>query len=147
MKWILSLLGRRQIDRDLDEEIASHIEERVDDFDGLVASGLYGTLAYNVSRRTGEVGVRMALGPHRVQILWTVLRRSLAVSLTGILIGLPLAIAGTRFLRSMLFGVTPGDPRVLALAVFGIILVAILSSLIPARSAASVDPVVALRFE
>jgi ABC-type antimicrobial peptide transport system permease subunit len=81
----------------------------------LVATGLYGTFSYNVSRRTAEIGVRMALGARRGQVLWMVLRSSLA----GVAIGLALAIAGARFLRAMLFGVAPGDPRVFAAAVAG----------------------------
>ena len=113
----------------------------------LVAMGLYGTLAYMVSRRTVEVGIRMALGARRGQVLWMVLRGSLMVSVVGVLLGLPLAMAGARFLESMLFGVKPGDPRFFAAAVAGIALVALAASLIPARRAASVDPITALRFE
>src|SRR5208282_2400469 len=69
----------------------------------LVATGLYGTLSYRVSRRTAEIGVRMALGAQRRQVLRMVLRESLAVSGAGFLLGLPLAIAGARLLRTMLF--------------------------------------------
>ena len=111
----------------------------------LVATGLYGTLAYAVSRRTAEVGVRMALGAQRRQVLWMVLRGSLAVSLGGVALGLPAAIAGVRFLRTMLYGVEPGDPFTFAAAVCGILAVALIASLIPARRAATVDPMVALR--
>jgi predicted permease len=113
----------------------------------LVATGLYGTLAYTVSRRTSEVGLRMALGAQRSQVLWMVLRGSLAVSLAGIVIGLPLAIASTRVVRTMLFGVEPGDPLTFLAALGGIALVAFAASLIPAMRAASVDPIVALRDE
>ncbi|HVT56964.1 MAG TPA: ABC transporter permease [Thermoanaerobaculia bacterium] len=111
----------------------------------LVATGLYGTLAYKVSRRTAEVGVRMALGAQRRQVLWLVLRGSLAVSLAGALIGLPLAAAGARLLRATLYGVAPGDPWSFAAALAGLALVAVAASLIPARRAASVDPMAALR--
>ncbi len=113
----------------------------------LVATGLYGTLAFTVSRRTAEVGVRMALGAQRRQVLWMVLRGSLLVSLAGIALGLPAAIAAGRLLRSMLYGVEPGDPLTFAGALAGITLVALAASLIPARRAASVDPMVALRHE
>ena len=113
----------------------------------LVATGLYGTLAYRVSRRTAEIGVRMALGARRRQVLWMVLRESLAVSLAGILLGLPLTVAGARLLRSTLFGLGPGDPLTFAGALLGITLVVLLASLVPARRAASVDPMVALRYE
>ena len=113
----------------------------------LVATGLYGTLAYTVGRRTVEVGIRMALGARRGQVLWMILRGSLIVSALGLVIGLPLAIAGARFLESMLFGVKPGDPRFFIAAAIGIAVIALGASLIPARRAASVDPINALRFE
>ncbi|MBZ5618069.1 MAG: ABC transporter permease [Acidobacteriia bacterium] len=113
----------------------------------LVATGLYATLAYTVSRRTSEVGVRMALGAQRSQVLWMVLRGSFLVTLIGVVIGLPLAIAATKLVRSVLFGVTPGDPITFVAAIIGIGLVAFLASLIPALRAATVDPLVALRYE
>jgi len=113
----------------------------------LVATGLYGTLAYAVSRRTVEVGIRMALGARRTQVLWMVLRASLMVSAAGVVIGLPLAIAGAKFLDSMLFGVKWGDPRFFAAAVGGLALVAFAASWIPAHRAASVDPIQALHTE
>jgi predicted permease len=113
----------------------------------LVATGLYGTLSYRVSRRTAEIGVRMALGAQRGQVLWMVLRESLAVSVAGLLLGLPLAVAGARVLRSMLFGLGPGDPLAFAGAVLGLAAVVLAASLIPARRATKVDPMVALRYE
>jgi predicted permease len=113
----------------------------------LVATGLYGTLAYRVSRRTAEIGVRMALGAVPRQVLWMVLRESLLVSLAGVVAGLPLAILGARLLRSMLFGVGPGDPITFVGALLGAALVTLAASLIPARRAASVDPMQALRTE
>ena len=113
----------------------------------LVATGLYGTLAYRVSRRTAEIGVRMALGARRWQVLWMVLRESLAVSAAGILLGLPLAVGAARLLRSTLFGLGPADPLTFAAALLGIAVVVLLASLIPARRAASVEATVALRYE
>jgi len=113
----------------------------------LVATGLYGTLSYRVSRRTAEIGVRVAFGARRGEILWMVLRESLGVSLAGVVIGLPAAVAAGGLLRSMLFGLEPADPLTLVSAVAGITLVALGASLIPARRAASVDPIVALRCE
>jgi predicted permease len=113
----------------------------------LAATGLYGTLAYRVSRRTPEIGVRMALGAQQLQVMWMVLRESLMVSAAAILVGLPLALAGAQVMRSMLFGVAPGDVLSFAGALLGVPLIALLASLIPARRAASVDPMVALRNE
>ena len=113
----------------------------------LVATGLYGTLAYRVGRRTSEIGVRMALGAQRAQVLWLILRESLLVSGTAILAGVPAAMAGARLMRSMLFGVQPGDMISFLLALFGVVLVALAASIIPARRAAALDPIVALRCE
>jgi ABC-type antimicrobial peptide transport system permease subunit len=113
----------------------------------LVATGLYGTLAYRVSRRTSEIGVRMALGAQRQQVLWMILRESLLVSASAILAGVPVAIAGARLMRSMLFGVRPGDTISFLVALFGVILVALAASIIPARRAAALDPIVALHYE
>jgi predicted permease len=113
----------------------------------LVATGLYGTLSYTVSRRTPEVGLRMALGAQRGQVLWMVLRGSLAMTVAGVAIGLPLAFFAVKGLQSMLFGVQPRDPAAFAGAVAGIAVVSLAASLIPALRAASVDPMVALREE
>ena len=113
----------------------------------LVATGLYGTLAYRVSRRTSEIGVRMALGAQRSQVLWMVLRESLFVSVAGVVVGIPLAIAGAQLMRSMLFGVMPGDSISYLAALLAVTLVALIASVIPARRAASVDPIIALRYE
>src|SRR6516164_5211582 len=113
----------------------------------LVATGLYGTLAYRVDRRTSEIGVRMALGAQHGQVLWLILRESLMISGAAILAGVPVAIAGARLMRSMLFGVQPGDVISFVLALFGVLLVALAASIIPARRAAALDPIVALRYE
>ncbi|HYL91833.1 MAG TPA: ABC transporter permease [Alphaproteobacteria bacterium] len=113
----------------------------------LIATGLYGTLAYKVGRRTSEIGVRMALGAQRGQVLWMVLQETLGLAAMGILIGLPMAWGSARMLRSMLFGLEPGDPLTFAAALAGIALVALAAGFIPARRAASVDPMVALRNE
>ena len=113
----------------------------------LVATGLYGTLAYRVGRRTSEIGVRMALGAQRTQVLWMILRESLLVSGAAILLGVPLAIAGANLMRSMLFGVQPSDALSFMLALLGVILVALAASFIPARRASGLDPIVALRYE
>jgi len=113
----------------------------------LIATGLYGTLAYRVARRTSEIGIRMALGAQHGQVLWLILRESMVVSGAAILAGVPVAIAGARLMRSMLFGVQPGDMISFLVALFGVILVALAASIIPARRAMRVDPLVALRYE
>jgi len=113
----------------------------------LVATGLYGTLAYRVGRRTPEICVRMALGAQRQQVLWMILRESLLVSAVAVLAGVPAALAGARIMRSMLFGIQPGDMISFLLALFGVILVALAASIIPARRAMRVDPITALRYE
>jgi predicted permease len=113
----------------------------------LVASGLYGTLAYSVSRRTSEFGVRMAVGCERPQLLWMILREGMILGALGIVIGLPVAIAVSRWLNSMLFGLTSSDPLTFGFATASIFLVCLAAGLIPAFRAASVDPIRALRYE
>ena len=113
----------------------------------LVATGLYGTLAYRVSRRSAEFGVRMALGASPRQVLWIIARESLMLSIAGVVLGLPLAIVGARLLRSFFFGLAPEDPTALALAVLGTCAVVVVASVIPARRATRVDPLVALRYD
>jgi predicted permease len=113
----------------------------------LVATGLYGTLAYRVNNRTVEIGVRMAVGAQRGQVVWMVLRDSLMLTAVGIAIGIPFALLTGRALASSLYGVKPDDAATLAMAVIGIALVAIGASMIPARRAASIDPLTALRSE
>ena len=113
----------------------------------LVATGLYGTLAFRVSTRTAEIGVRMALGARRGQVVWMILKDSLWLTLTGIAIGVPLAILLGRGLESSLYGVKPLDALNYLLAMLGVAVVALAASAAPARRAASVDPMKALRTE
>jgi predicted permease len=113
----------------------------------LVAAGLYGTLSYRVGRRTREIAVRMALGARRGQVLWLVLGDSLTVCAAGILVGLPLAIAGSRFLESILFGLTKYDALSFTGALATVSIVALVASLVPAVRAVSVDPMASLRAE
>jgi predicted permease len=113
----------------------------------LVATGLYGTLSYSVSRRTAELGVRMALGAPRGRVLWMVLRENLLVCAAGLAVGLPVAVAASLLLRSALYGVSPQDPATLGGAVAGLLGVALLASLLPARRATAVHPMEALRAE
>ncbi len=113
----------------------------------LVATGLYGTLAYRVSHRTVEIGVRLAVGAQRQQVLWMILRESLLIAAFGVGVGVPLAAMTSRLLRSMLFGVGSNDPLVFAGTLVVVTLVSLAASLIPARRAASIDPMTALRAE
>ena len=113
----------------------------------LVATGLYATLAYKVVRRTAEIGVRMAVGAQREQVLWMIIRESLVVCALGTLLGLPVALAGARLLKAILFGLQPGDPLTLVVALVGMALVTIAASIVPAYRASSLDPMLALRCE
>jgi predicted permease len=109
--------------------------------------GLYGILSYNVSRRTSEIGVRMALGAQRGTILQLILREALLVTLLGTAVGLGMALAATRILASMLYGVTARDPVTLAGAAVVLLIVAALAAAVPAWRASRTDPMTALRYE
>ena len=111
----------------------------------LIATGLYGTLAYRVSRRSAEIGVRMALGAQRSQVVWMVLRGSLLLCAVGVVIGVPLAMAAGKGLESSLYGMKSLDVTSYVFAIVGVALVALLASAIPAGRAANVDPASALR--
>jgi ABC-type antimicrobial peptide transport system permease subunit len=113
----------------------------------LIATGLYGKLAYRVNRRSAEIGVRMALGAQRSQVVWMVLRGSLLLTATGVAIGIPLAMAAGKGLESSLYGMKALDFESYMFAVFGVALVALLASAVPAGRAASVNPTSALRLE
>ncbi len=113
----------------------------------LVSTGLYGTLAYNVSRRTAEVGIRMALGAQRADVLWMVIRESLLLCLAGIALGLPLTLVSASLLRSLLYGISPRDPATIALAIAGIAAISLAATLIPGGRAASIEPLQALHYE
>jgi predicted permease len=113
----------------------------------LVATGLYGTLSYRVNRRTAEIGVRMAMGAGRTQVVWMILRDSLLLTAIGAVAGVPLAMFVGRALTSSLYGVQPLDALTYALAIMGVTIVAFASSAAPASRAASVNPLKALRTE
>ncbi len=114
---------------------------------GLCCVGLYGVTSYSVTRRTNEVGIRMALGADRTRIIWLFLRQTLILVVIGVAIGAPIALACAKFVKSLLFGLTPADPASLAFAVFVLAGVATVACLLPARRATKVDPMVALRYE
>jgi putative ABC transport system permease protein len=111
----------------------------------LASIGLYGVLAYMVEQRTSEIGVRMALGADRAQVTKLVLRGAFLQTAIGLAIGIPAAIVAGRLMTTQLYGVKPWDPVMLALAVLTLGLAAVLASAIPARRAAGVEPMVALR--
>jgi len=113
----------------------------------LASIGLYGVMAYNVARRTREIGIRMALGAEPANVRWQVLSESLVLVIIGIVIGVPAAVAGSRLIRGMLFGLGAADPLVLVSAAALLIFVAALAGFLPARRASRVDPMVALRYE
>jgi predicted lysophospholipase L1 biosynthesis ABC-type transport system permease subunit len=113
----------------------------------LACLGLYGVIACSVVRRTGEIGVRLALGADRSHVLWMVLRDSLILVSVGILIGIPGALLTTRFASSLLFGLGPSDPLTIVTATFILFVVAMLAGYIPARRASRLDPASALRHE
>jgi predicted permease len=113
----------------------------------LASIGLYGIMMYEVTRRTREIGIRMALGARGANVLGQVLRETGALVLIGIGAGVPLAIGGTYLVRSMLFGVGLADPVVLALAAVLLGGIAVVAGFVPALRATRVDPLVALRYE
>jgi ABC-type antimicrobial peptide transport system permease subunit len=113
----------------------------------LTLVGLYGVIAYTVVRRTNEIGIRMALGASRRAVVALVLREAGALVTTGVGAGLVLAVLTARLAATLLFGLQPYDPLTLALAAATLGTVALLASYVPARNAARIEPVQALRIE
>jgi predicted permease len=113
----------------------------------LASVGLYGVMSYAVSRRTSELGIRMALGAYPSQVLWMVLRESLVLVALGVACGLPLVFAASRFLKGMLFGLAPGDSTTVLSAILILVAVAAIASYLPALRASRIEPTVALRYE
>jgi putative ABC transport system permease protein len=113
----------------------------------LAALGIGGVLATSVSRRTQEIGVRMALGAQRVDLLRLVIRQGMTLVFIGLVIGAPAAFALSRFMSALLFDISPRDPLTFAAVSALLLSVAMLACYIPARRATRVDPMVALRYE
>ncbi len=113
----------------------------------LASIGLYGLMSYAVTRRTREIGIRVAVGAQRQNVLWLVLRETLALALFGIAIGIPSALAATRLIASMLFGLSPSDlPTITGVSLL-LLVVALFAGYLPAQRASVIDPIVALRTE
>jgi putative ABC transport system permease protein len=113
----------------------------------LAAIGIYGVIAYSVVQRTREIGIRMALGADRANVLRLILRQGAKIGMLGLVIGTIAAYLSTRALSSMLYGVDPHDPLIFAAIAVSLFVVVVLASYIPARRATRVDPLIALRYE
>jgi predicted permease len=113
----------------------------------LACIGLYGVMSYDVARRTHEIGIRMALGAQKRDVVRLVMRETMLLVAIGVIIGLGASLATTRLIASLLYGLTPNDPLTIALAGLLLLMVAALAGYLPARRAARVDPMVALRHE
>jgi len=139
----------RQVDESLSQE---RLISALSSFFGLLslllaAIGLYGILAYSVSRRTREIGIRISLGAQPGAVLRMVLRQGLILTLLGVGIGLAASLGATRLLESQLFDVTPTDPVTFVGAPILLLTVALIAGLVPARRATNVDPLIAIRQE
>jgi predicted permease len=149
----LPLFGVKTQSQQADESLAQErLFATLSSFFGLLALllasiGLYGVMSYSVTRRTNEIGIRMALGAQRRDVIRLVLRETLLLVLIGLLIGLGTSLATTRLISSLLFGLTPNDPVTIALAALLLIAVATVAGYLPARRGSRVDPMVALRHE
>ncbi len=109
--------------------------------------GLYGMVAFNVSRRTNEIGIRMTLGARRLAIVWMILRDVLVMTIAGLAIGVPLALAGSRYVRSLLYGIEPTDAVSIAIGIIALVTCGLIAGAVPAHRASRIDPMVAVRHE
>ncbi|MGO8699729.1 MAG: FtsX-like permease family protein [Limisphaerales bacterium] len=153
---LLAMAQRRSVKKEIHEELLFHIEQRTAEniaavFAGvsllLCAIGIYGVLAYSVLRRVREIGIRMALGAQRGDVLTMVMFERGRLVLIGVGLGLMAAFWLTRLLQSQLFEVSPTDPLVMTVVVLVLLAVALLACYLPARRATKIDPMTALRYE
>ena len=140
---------RDQVDESLS---AQRVIATLSAFFGILATllaglGLYGVMAYTVTRRTREIGIRLALGAGRGSLLSMVMREVAVLTLAGVAIAIPIALALTRLIRTQLYGIVPNDPLSIASAALVLIAVALLAGYIPAERATRVNPITALRYE
>jgi len=149
----LPLLRIETVDEQLDDSL---VQERLvavlAGFFGALAVllaclGLYGVMSYLVTRRTNEIGIRMALGATRLDVIAAVLKESMLMIFAGTAIGVPATLAATRLISTKLFGISANDPLTITAATVLLITVAVLAGFVPARRAARVDPMAALRCE
>jgi predicted permease len=149
----IPVLAVRSMHQEIDNDIlVDRLIATLSSFFGLLALllaavGLYGVISYGVTRRTREIGIRMALGAQRPSVLWLVMRRAAAFLVIGAVIGIPAALFLTRLVKSFLYGISAQDPLTIVLATMVLAAVAALASFLPARRATKVDPMVALRHE
>jgi ABC-type antimicrobial peptide transport system permease subunit len=145
--------GLHSLDRDMEQSLASErMMATMSSLFGFLATalavvGLYGVMAYTVTRRTREIGVRIALGAQTSHVGWMVIREALSVAAIGAAIGVPLVWWLSRYVESQLFGVAALDPLIVAGAALALIAVAVVAALAPSQRAARINPVTALRYE
>jgi predicted permease len=113
----------------------------------IAAIGVYGTVAFAVARRTNEIGIRLTLGAQRRRIVWMVLRGVLVLTAVGLAIGMPMALVGSRYVRSLLYGIDPHDPVAIAFGLTALAACGLMAGIVPAWRASRIDPMVALRHE
>jgi putative ABC transport system permease protein len=149
----IPVLSVRSMHQEIDNDIlVDRLIATLSSYFGLLALllagvGLYGVISYGVTRRTREIGIRMALGAQRPAVLWLVMRRAAAFLLIGAVIGIPTALFATRLVKSFLYGIGAQDPMTIVMATLVLGAVAATASFLPARRATKVDPMVALRHE
>jgi ABC-type antimicrobial peptide transport system permease subunit len=148
---VAGLFKTRRRDAELNDEIQAHLDLLADELvrrglpPVLATVGLYGVMSYGVACRTSEIGIRMALGANRIDVVSMVLREALWLVTAGVALGIPAALASTRLIHHLLFGLSPTDPLTIGATTTVMFVVAALAASLPARRAARVEPIVALR--